>query len=209
MKKVLILSVIAMLALGVMALAGTISSNGTNGPVTTGATCSTSGLQVTSNVVVVQGFVATATAYDATFCGATGNPLKYTSPTYNSNYVLLASLTVKSNMATIGVAFEAYSPNNVIDTLTGSTCGFYYYANGGNTYNNGGGVYLGYTNWPSWWSPSNPTQNFFTLSLLGSQSPYEGELDVLMPNGVIPPWIQAGEYTLTMSFLVFPKTSGF
>ncbi|MGC9219415.1 MAG: hypothetical protein ACP5G8_08465 [Athalassotoga sp.] len=63
-KKVLILTIIGMLALGVFALAGV--------PVSTGATCSTAKLSVTSNIWVVQGFDATATSYDATFCGATG-----------------------------------------------------------------------------------------------------------------------------------------
>ncbi|MGC8545768.1 MAG: hypothetical protein ACP5NR_07465, partial [Athalassotoga sp.] len=86
MKKVLILSVIAMLALGVMALAGTISTTG-NGPITTGATCSQASLQVVSNIYVVPGYVATATAYDATFCGASGNLLS--GEIVNSSYALV------------------------------------------------------------------------------------------------------------------------
>jgi hypothetical protein len=101
MKKVLILSVIAMLALSVMALAA--------GTVTQSATCANSSLTVNSVIGIEQGYVATATSYDASFCGATGNPL--TKSYVNSGYVL-ASLSVESNMQTIAVG--------VTYTLTGS-----------------------------------------------------------------------------------------
>lgn len=58
-----------MLALGVfaMALPKRIGNIVTQGP-----TCQPATLTVNSNINVVQGFEATATSYDATFCGATG-----------------------------------------------------------------------------------------------------------------------------------------
>ncbi|MGC8708412.1 MAG: hypothetical protein ACP5R1_06805, partial [Athalassotoga sp.] len=111
MKKVLILSVIAMLALGVMALA---SGNGAYGEqvlntnpyggvskAQQGPTCNATSLVVYSEIGIEQGYVATATSYDASFCGATGNPLTVA---YTNSGNLLASLKVESNMDTIAVS---------------------------------------------------------------------------------------------------------
>ncbi len=213
MKKVLILSVIAMLALGVFALAGSTAYSGLTSQVAT--------LTVTSNIVVVQGFEATATSYDATFSGATGIPLTYTQPSYTQTNlglgVLLAKLTVKSNMNQIGVAFSVNSSNSAINNLF-IVNGLYFYANGSQIYNNGGGWYLNSMNWPNGWNPGFLTGSWWlssqpnspsVMSLSGSNSPYNGELDVLVPYGVVNQWAQAGKYPLTMTFLVFPKTSGF
>ena len=176
-KKVLILSVIAMLALSVMALANANS-------VQVGPTCSSSSLTVYSVIGIEQGFVATATSYDASFCGATGNLL--TSP-YNSNGVsgvLLASLSVESNMDSIAVG--------VSYKLTGSASGLS-------------------SNLPTLTittptSPNGYSGGVLTLTGGSVSTPWKGTLDVIGPSS-IQPWVAAGDYTLATTFTITPKNN--
>ena len=183
MKKVLILSVIAMLALSVMALASTanahvLSTNpyGYASSVQAGPTCSSSSLTVYSVIGIEQGFVATATSYDASFCGATGNPLN--SSAYSSNGHLLASLSVESNMDSIavGVSYTLTGPNG---DLTGYLTGI---------------------------SPSNNSSQVLTLTGGSVSTPWSGTLDVIGPSS-IQPWVAAGDYTLETTFTITPKNT--
>ncbi len=137
-----------------------------------------------SRTTTMPSYVATATAYDASFCGATGNPLigQY-QPASEEAGVLLAKLTVQSNMATIDVY--------VTPTFTGSS-------------NLSTSLLKYYNNGSSW--TSRPTMN-----LTGSNSLYTGELDVVvLPNpNYIPQWTQTGRNVLKIVFVVTPKISGF
>jgi hypothetical protein len=175
MKKVLILSVIAMLALSVMALAA--------GTVTQSATCAQSSLTVNSVIGIEQGYVATATSYDASFCGATGNPL--TSAYIDSGYVL-ASLSVESNMQTIAVG--------VTYTLTGPT---------GNPAVSSGTL-TGYLTGLSY--SSNYSGSVLTLTGGSVSTPWSGTLNVIGPSH-IQPWVAAGDYTLATTFTITPKNT--
>ena len=172
MKKVLILSVIAMLALSVMALAA--------GTVTQSATCANSSLTVNSVIGIEQGYVATATSYDASFCGATGNPL--TSAYVNSGYVL-ASLSVESNMQTINVG--------VTYALTGSASGLSHYL-------------------PTLTITTSTSTNGYsgTLTLAGGSfsTPWKGTLNVIGPSH-IQSWVAAGDYTLATTFTITPDNT--
>ncbi len=175
MKKVLILSVIAMLALGVMALAGTYTAPNTPGSVSVGATCAQNSLVVTSVIGIEQGYVATATSYDASYCGATGNPLTgfYTSEGGN---VLLAKLSVESNMATISVAVSyAYTGNINSSNFTTSYSNNY-----------------------------NDSTDILTLTGGSNGTPYTGTLYVYGPSE-IQAWLLAGKYELSTTFMITPK----
>ncbi|BBJ28975.1 hypothetical protein [Athalassotoga saccharophila] len=176
MKKVLILGVIAMLALGVMALANTA---GYYEQVTQGATCQQASLSVNSMIGIEQGYVATATSYNASFCGASGNPLTGHYVSLNSQ-VLLAELSVKSNMSTIGVtvAFSSNFPNFSNYSLSSYINYSDNYSNGSLTLQNGG-----YPN-----------------------TPYEGTLEVYAPSS-IPQWVTAGTYQVTTTFTITPKNN--
>ena len=134
MKKILILTVIAILAVGAIAMAATGSS--------VKPTCHSKTLKATVSIYVKQGFEATATGYDATFCGPTGfllagmeavnaaggasNPSlkwygrgpysgpKYTSFTMNESAntianddLVLAALTVMSNYNKVNITIDA------------------------------------------------------------------------------------------------------
>ncbi len=197
MKKVLILSVIAMLALGVFALAGTITTTG-NGPISTGATCSTASLQVVSNIYVLPGYVATATAYDATFCGATGNLLSGeivttagaalvlgNSTTYTQTSgavgVALASLQIKSNYQNIQVTGTVSAAQPSSGPQLSAT--FLEVVNG--TYNSSTGLW------------NLPT---------ASGSPYSGRGYLVGQGDSITPWVQAGKYAVTITFTITPAT---
>ena len=190
MKKVLILTVIAILALGVMALANTTDS--------VGATCSTTTLQVTSNIYVLAGFEATATGYDATFCGASGklisgtllkesssqwNPAQWPGNVniYYKHYLILARLDLKSNYQdiTVAVTHEGFfDDNNLgshIDVKAGDV-----------------GAYL-----------SNNQQKWHLPVTTGS--PYSGTLYVYYDAyNNIPQWTEANKYSETIEFTVTP-----
>jgi len=187
MKKVLILSVIAMLALSVMALANAnvLSNNPYDSAnlVQAGPTCSSSSLTVYSVIGIEQGFVATATSYDASFCGATGNPL--TSAYVNSGYVL-ASLSVESNMQTIAVG--------VTYTLTGPT---------GNP-SVSSSTLTGYLTGLSY--SSNYSGSALTLTGGSVSTPWSGTLKVIGPSS-IQPWVAAGDYTLATTFTITPENT--
>ena len=193
-KKVLILSVIAMLALSVMALASTanahvLSNNpyGSANLVQAGPTCSSSSLTVYSVIGIEQGFVATATSYDASYCGATGNLL--TSSYTGSGYVL-ASLSVESNMATITVAVN-YS-------LTGPT---------GNPSVSISSTSTGYLTGLSYSSNYSYSGSVLTLTTGGNaNTPWSGTLYVYGPSH-IQPWVAAGDYTLATTFTITPKNT--
>jgi len=183
MKKVLILSVIAMLALSVMALASTanahvLSNNpyGSANLVQAGPTCSSSSLTVYSVIGIEQGFVATATSYDASFCGATGNPLN--SSAYSSDGYLLASLSVESNMATItvGVSYTLTGPTG---DLTGDLSGL---------------------------NPSNNSSQVLPLTDGSLSTPWSGTLKVIGPSH-IQQWVAAGDYKLATTFTITPQNT--
>ena len=209
MKKVLILTVIAILALGVMALADHQDS--------VGATCSEATLTVTSNIVVVQGFEATATAYDATFCGATGDPLSPVS-TYLTSFlshhglnpmtaspasgVLLEKLEVRSNAATIAVEITGSNfefngqPMTLsqINSFMGSIGGF--------------STGIGNNTGAGWYEPY-PHPSTYTI-ILNLESPtssipyYSGTLYAYLAK--IPAWLEAGKYSFDTAFTIMPKS---
>jgi len=186
MKKVLILSVIAMLALSVMALANAkvIGTNpyGYASSVQAGPTCSSSSLTVYSVIGIEQGFVATATSYDASFCGATGSPL--TSAYVSGN--VLASLSVESNMQTIAVG--------VTYTLTGPT---------GNP-SVSSSTLTGYLTGLSY--SSNYSGSALNLAGGSVSTPWSGTLKVIGPSS-IQPWVAAGDYTLATTFTITPENT--
>ena len=194
MKKVLILSVIAILALSVMALANakvlTTNPYGYANLVQAGPTCSSSSLTVYSVIGIEQGFVATATSYDASYCGATGNLLtsSYTGTYTGSGYVL-ASLSVESNMDSIavGVSYTLTGPNGN-SAVSSSTL-------------NGTGYLTGLS------YSSNYSSGVLSLSNGGSAStPWSGTLNVIGPSS-IPAWVAAGDYTLATTFTITPKNT--
>lgn len=193
MKKVLILTVIAIMALGVFALAaGDFGS-------TTGLTCNTATVTVTSNIYVIPGFMASATVYDATFCGASGALLSGELLTsvnsdlvlgnasdYDSNGamgVALAGLTVKSNYYQLKV------------TATGSFNGP---TSGPSVPLSGAGVL--YTNNGSY----DGSTSIWTL--VNSESPYTGTAYFYYDNSHINQWVQAGAYNGTITFTITPAT---
>ncbi|MGC9214886.1 hypothetical protein, partial [Athalassotoga sp.] len=143
-----------------------------------GPTCNATSLVVYSEIGIEQGYVATATSYDASFCGATGNPL---TGAYTNSGNLLASLSVESNMDTIavGVTFNVTGPANVdVSSFNDNLLTFSpNYANG-------------------------------TLTLTGGSdgTPYTGTLDVIGPSS-IPQWVAAGDYTLKTTFTITPENT--
>ena len=184
MKKVLILSVIAMLALSVMALASTANAHvlsynpyGSANKVQAGPTCSSSSLTVYSVIGIEQGFVATATSYDASFCGATGDPL--TSAYISGSLAnVLASLSVESNMATItvGVSYTLTGPTG---DLTGDLSGL---------------------------NPSNNSSQVLPLTDGSLSTPWSGTLKVIGPSH-IQQWVAAGDYKLATTFTITPQNT--
>ncbi|WP_036221654.1 hypothetical protein [Mesoaciditoga lauensis] len=197
MKKVLILMVIAILALGVMAIADHV-----------GPTCDEATLTVTSNIYVLSGFEATATGYEATFCGASGdlvsgtvlkesssqwNPTPWPegfTPSSNPNlpylyykrYLILAGLDLKSNYENITVRvthegfFEDHSLGNNIDVKAADG----WFSSDGTT----------------WHLSADPTTN---------GSPYSGALYVYYDaSDGITQWIEANKYSETIKFTVTP-----
>lgn len=194
MKKVLILTVIAIMALGVFALA--------NETLSTGATCSTAKLTVESNIYVVPGYVATATAYDATFCGASGYLMdgtvlindysgitKGNYETPNASGVALAMLQMKSNHQTIEVSAVV----SVLDGSNNDVTNDFPYNGNGLLYTPGSGA--------SYDSGSN------VWTLPAGSSPYEGTAYLYYGSGMqITPWIEAGKYTLHVVFTITPAT---
>ena len=188
MKKVLILTVIAILALGVMALADTMAyPTHTSGP-----TCSATTLQVTSNIYVLAGFEATATGYDATFCGASGKLISGTvllnndstdsAWTPSASGVLLASLSVKSNHRTIKVIanWSSVTGPGTIAPSSGHTV-MYYEAG---SYNYSTGVW----------------------TLPAGSSPYSGTAYAYYNDQYIQQWVEAGKYTATLTLTIVPAT---
>jgi hypothetical protein len=191
MKKVLILSVIAMLALSVMALASTanahvLSNNpyGSANLVQAGPTCESSSLTVYSVIGIEQGFVATATSYDASFCGATGNPL---TAAYVSGYVL-ASLSVESNMQTIavGVTYSLNGPTGNSAVVSSDLSGYL----------------------PTLTTTSTNGYSSGVLTLAGGSlsTPWKGTLNVIGPSS-IQPWVAAGDYKLATTFTITPENT--
>jgi hypothetical protein len=193
MKKVLILSVIAMLALSVMALANAnvLSTNpyGYANSVKAGPTCSSSSLTVYSVIGIEQGFVATATSYDASFCGATGNPL---TSSYTDNGYVLASLSVESNMDSI-----AYTVSYTLAGPTGNT------AVASSVFATSELAVLNPSN------PSNPAMGVSNvLKLTGGSvsTPWKGTLNIIGPSS-IQPWVAAGDYTFETTFTITPENT--
>ncbi len=201
MKKTLILTVIAIMALGVFALANSNS---------VGPTCSATNLSVTGSIYVKQGFVATATSYDATFCGVTGYALAgmevhgadgtvsgqdtgiladqlstygvgpyasgadITSFAALDNYdLILAGLQVQSNYSTVTVAITAKGETSGIGDLNVvlSTIDDSNYAVPPNSY----GAHFGSKLTLSSQSQTGELYLSTPLGLVGS-SPYEGYL---------------------------------
>jgi len=216
-KKVLILSVIAMLALSVMALANAkvLSTNpyGSANSVKAGPTCSSSSLTVYSVIGIEQGFVATATSYDASFCGAPCNCNCALGPSISERLIpgtfqplpagvsgitgiLLSKLTFKSNASTINVSVNIV-PNPMFNTGGGSS--YYYYYNP----ENGSPLLLG--------SYSGVSPQSFPLDLAGGSinSPYAGSLYVILDTTdtawgkVVPP----GDYTIATTFTISPQNT--
>ena len=216
-KKVLILSVIAMLALSVMALANAkvLSTNpyGSANSVQAGPTCSSSSLSVYSVIGIEQGFVATATSYDASFCGAPCNCNCALGPSISERLIpgtfqplptgvsgitgiLLSKLTFKSNASTIKVSVNI-SPNPMFNVGGGSS--YYYYYNP----ENGSPNLLG--------SYSGGSSHSFSLDLVGGSinSPYAGSLYVILDTyhtswgTVVPP----GDYTVATTFTISPQNT--
>ncbi len=186
MKKVLILTVIAIMALGVFALANSNS---------VGPTCATSTLSVTSNIYVLAGFEATATAYDATFCGATGNLLDGTVlsdgniVTFDSNTfsgIALAQLKMKSNHQTIKVTAVASITDNNNSYVTDSfpTLSNSLIFSGDGTYTTSDNVW----------------------ELPAGSSAYTGTGYLVYNSTTIQPWIEAGKYTMHITFTITPAT---
>jgi len=216
-KKVLILIVIAMLALSVMALANAkvLSTNpyGSANSVQAGPTCSSSSLSVYSVIGIEQGFVATATSYDASFCGAPCNCNCALGPSISERLIpgtfqplpdgvsgitgiLLSKLTFKSNASTINVSVNI-GPNPMFKTGGGSS--YYYYYNP----ENGSPNLLG--------SYSGGSSQSFSLDLAGGSinSPYAGSLYVILDTTdtawgkVVPP----GDYTVATTFTISPQNT--
>jgi len=209
-KKVLILSVIAMLALSVMALAS-------NNPVTQSATCAKSSLSVSSVIGIEQGFVATATSYDASFCGAPCNCNCALGPSISERLIpgtfqplpdgvsgitgiLLSKLTFKSNASTIKVSVNIV-PNPMFNAGVAGPISYYYYYN---PEKNGSPLLLG-----GYYSVGSPQS--FSLDLAGGSinSPYAGSLDVILDTTdtawgkVVPP----GDYTIATTFTISPQNT--
>jgi len=207
-KKVLILSVIAMLALSVMALAS-------NNPVTQSATCAKSSLSVSSVIGIEQGFVATATSYDASFCGAPCNCNCALGPSISERLIpgtfqplpngvsgitgiLLSKLTFKSNASTIKVSVNIV-PNPMFNAGLAGPSSYYYYYNPENGSPNLLGTFSGV-------SPQS-----FSLDLAGGSinSPYAGSLYVILDTTdtawgkVVPP----GDYTVATTFTISPQNT--
>ncbi|MGC8683812.1 MAG: hypothetical protein ACP5UJ_07770 [Athalassotoga sp.] len=151
-----------------------------------GPTCNATSLVVYSEIGIEQGYVATATSYDASFCGATGNPLTGAYTTYTNSGIsgiLLASLKVESNMATIAVSvtFSVTGPSGVdVSSFNDNLLTF----SSNSNYANG------------------------TLTLTGGSdgTPYTGTLDVIGPSS-IPQWVAAGDYMLTTTFTITPENT--
>jgi hypothetical protein len=228
MKKVLILSVIAMLALGVMTMAagwltsGGYSSGGTgpygekinlvyNGYITeasTGPTQNTGKLQVTSIIGVEQGYVATAVSYNASFCGVSGNPL--TGLQNSSNGMLLAQLFIESNATDVTLIVSAST------TLPSSALTFTYGSLSNTTWGNSGKLTLSTTN-----VLGSPTFN--TLGSYSGSSPeklnvtqigqYTGTAQVYAnansSNWSSTKWVTAGQYTVNITFTIDPDYENF
>ena len=134
-------------------------------------------------VYKTQSYIATATSYDASFCGVTGNVL---TNAYNPNGVLLAKLTVQSNMSTITV--------NVSTGVNGGSL-----TPGISPLSLPNGMTLNYS--------SNYNYNKSVLTLptqTGSQ--YSGELDIYASNKIAP-WTTPGQTTIQFQFTIIPKGS--
>jgi len=219
-KKVLILSVIAMLALSVMALANAqvLSRNpyGSANSVQAGPTCSSSSLSVYSVIGIEQGFVATATSYDASFCGAPCNCNCALGPSISERLIpgtfqplptgvsgitgiLLSKLTFKSNASTIKVSVNIV-PNPMFNAGVAGPSSYYYY------YNPENGSPLLLNGYYSGVSPQS-----FSLDLAGGSinSPYAGSLYVILDTyhtswgTVVPP----GDYTVATTFTISPQNT--
>ncbi|MGC9218011.1 MAG: hypothetical protein ACP5G8_01225 [Athalassotoga sp.] len=219
MKKVLILSVIAMLALGVMALASgngalygekVLSTNpyGWVNSAQQGPTCNATQLVVYSEVGVEQGYVATATSYDASFCGAPcpcscpeGTSViyrtingYYTSVTYNPDGILISTLSVKSNMQPINVSVTVTQPTSSGNTLPMATYYLMYYSNGTSITS-------------SDFYDTNP--HSISMTLNGASSPYNGKIDVVI-DGYHTAWgkvVPVGDYIIATTFTISPQNT--
>ncbi|WP_036221673.1 hypothetical protein [Mesoaciditoga lauensis] len=214
MKKVLILTVIAILALGVIAIADSV-----------GPTCEEATLTVTSNIYVLQGFEATATGYDATFCGATGYLLKgheavdaahgssfpqivlYDGGPYGpgsgigDDDLVLSSLSVMSNYNKVKITIDISGvPSDFRNILKIAVS-----TNDDNDWSN-----------PSY--VGNSSSGILTLHDTNGGSPYKGFLFIYTVytgtpkifNGTnqgsnqIAPWVEAGKYSITFKFTISP-----
>jgi len=233
MKKVLILSVIAMLALGVMTMAagwltsGGYSSGGTgpygeqinlvyNGYITeasTGPTQNTGNLQVTSIIGVEQGYVATAVSYNASFCGVSGNPLTGLYNTDNTE-MLLAQLFIESNATdvTLTVSTSTTLPPGALTFTYGSL------SDATTTWKNSGTHMLTLSTTNVLGSPT-----FNTLGSYSGSSPeklsvtpigqYTGTAQVYAnansSNWSLTKWVTAGQYTVNITFTIAPDYENF
>ncbi|MGC8589161.1 hypothetical protein [Athalassotoga sp.] len=131
-----------------------------------------------------QSYIATATSYDASFCGVTGNVLTNSYTPFDGG-VLLAKLAVQSNMSMI-----------TVEVSTG--------VNGGSLTSGispsglPNGMTLHYSN--------NYTENGNVLTLPIGSNPYSGELDIFASNGIAS-WATPGQTILQFQFTIIPNGS--
>ncbi|BBJ28974.1 hypothetical protein [Athalassotoga saccharophila] len=212
-KKILILIVIAMLALGVMALANTA---GYYKQATQGATCQQASLSVNSMIGIEQGYVATATSYNASFCGApcpicncttgpeisqrliNGKYTQYDSLSINQG-ILISELTVKSNAQNINVTITITQPSNASGSLLSNYSSYYIFYN-----NNASNNLLGTGNFSS-----APQALTFLVNLLPTSSYYVGAVDVVLDT-YDTHWgefVKPGDYYIRTTFLISPQNT--
>ncbi|MGC8545167.1 MAG: hypothetical protein ACP5NR_04380 [Athalassotoga sp.] len=135
-------------------------------------------------VYKAQSYIATATSYDASFCGVTGNVLTNSYTPFDGG-VLLAKLAVQSNMSMI-----------TVEVSTG--------VNGGSLTSGispsglPNGMTLHYSN--------NYTENGNVLTLPIGSNPYSGELDIFASNSIAS-WATPGQTTIQFEFTIVPKGS--
>gem|GEM_PF-2877487 len=133
-----------------------------------------------------QSYVATATSYNATFCGATGNVLT-NSYKPSSNGVLLAELVVQSNSSTITI--------NVSTAVNGGSL-----TPGINPSGLPDGMVLNYSN------SYNASTHVLTLQpqASGASYPYLGTLDIIASNSIAQ-WVIPGQTVIEFQFTIVPK----
>ena len=211
-RKALILIIVILIVIGIAALANTTAAWGTAGEDTQSATCSEETLTVDSHIGVEQGYVATATSYDASVCGLCTCECEHL---YNrlipghytlapnilyTTGVLLSELSIESNMNTMNVSFyfevngTGFYHNNYHNYPTVIVLE---YENGGTTAIAG----------PGQFTSTSPANLDVTLTGIGGHSPYFGYIDIVLQTyndnweGSLTP----GGITVTSYFTISPK----